>query len=307
MTYLILLGVSLGVLLVVIPSLAVIIVILKNGKLREKNNNIFYVNLLIADVLTVLVRLIITIDYLGLPIVNCNVLFMLMYSSFYGNRLMFLSVVIDRLLVVALPFSYKRIVTTKRVGLTITGLWLLAFALGVLGVVSQDYDVIPQHGMCIHRGSGSNPLLFLMIVGTLVVSICIITGTSIYLRYKIIHSNQFFRTVKRTPAEEQKAVRVGRLVEILQEQMKPTFSVFIAGGFDAVFNALTIIMFFLDRMLCSSPCIVNLIALLLSFCQYFSHAVVYAVRDKDIRKEILEVYKSIRGPKKSKVVPLTGQ
>ena len=55
-TLVILFGLPLGVLLVAVPSLAVIIVILKNRKLREKNNNVFYVNLLIADVLTILVR-----------------------------------------------------------------------------------------------------------------------------------------------------------------------------------------------------------------------------------------------------------
>ena len=52
--YLILFGFPLGVLLVVVPAMAVIIVILKNRKLREKNNNIFYVNLLVADVVCTL-------------------------------------------------------------------------------------------------------------------------------------------------------------------------------------------------------------------------------------------------------------
>ena len=77
--YLILFGLPLGVLLVVVPALTVIIIVLKNRRLREKNINIFYVNLLIADVLTVLVRWIVTstiiICYLlDLPNVNCNVI-----------------------------------------------------------------------------------------------------------------------------------------------------------------------------------------------------------------------------------------
>ena len=33
------------------------------------------------------------------------------------------------------------------------------------------------------------------------------------------------------------------------------------------------------------------------FSQYFSHAVVHAVRDKAIRKEILEIYRNIKRPK----------
>ena len=72
----------------------------------------------------------------------------------------------------------------------------------------------------------------------------IITGTCIYLRYKIITSKQFFNSVKKNTAEEQKAVKVGRLMEILQEQVQPTVSVFIAQGIDAVLNVLGIIASF---------------------------------------------------------------
>ena len=87
----------------VVPSLAVIIIILKNGKLREKNNSVFYVNLLIANVVITLVRWTITstiiICYLlDLPNVNCNIMLMPAYTSFYGSRLMILAVVVNRLL-----------------------------------------------------------------------------------------------------------------------------------------------------------------------------------------------------------------
>ena len=52
----------------------------------------------------------------------------------------------------------------------------------------------------------------------------------------IIHSNRFFKSVKRNTTEKRKAAKVGRLIEILEEQLKPTLSVFIAGGIDAMFN-----------------------------------------------------------------------
>ena len=245
-TLVILFGLPLGVLLVAVPALAVIIIILKNRKLREKNNNVFYVNLLIADTLVLLVlwiftSIIITCYLLGLPNVNCNIAVIPLYTFLFGSRVMFLPVVVDRFLHVALPFSYKHIVTTKRVALTITNLWLLALAYGIIRAVYQDHIIIPQQGICVPKG-GSNPLLSLIILGTLLVSMCIITGTSIYLHYKIIHSNRFFKSVKKSCVEEHKAVKVGRLVEILQEQAKSTFSVFIAGGIDVVFNALIIII-----------------------------------------------------------------
>ena len=126
-TLVILFRLPLGVLLVVVPSLAVIIIILKNRKLREKNSNVFYVNLLIADVLTILVQWIVTstiiICYLfDLPNVNCNIVLIPLYTSTFGARLVFLPIVINRFLHVALSFSYKSIVTTKKVTLTISGL-----------------------------------------------------------------------------------------------------------------------------------------------------------------------------------------
>ena len=99
-TYLILFALPFGVLLVVVPVLTVIIIILKNRKLREKNSNIFYVNLLIADMLTMLVHwiiasIIIVCYLLDLPNVNCDVVCLLQYASMVGNRLMFLPVVIN--------------------------------------------------------------------------------------------------------------------------------------------------------------------------------------------------------------------
>ena len=216
---------------------------------------------------------------------------------------MFVPVVVDRFLYVALPFSYNNIVTTKRVGWTAASLWLVALAFGIFRVVSQDHYLIPDRGTCTLKGD-NNPLLSMFIMGTLVVSIGIITGTCIYLRYKIIHSNRFFQSVKRTIADEQKAVKAGRLVEILQEQVKPTFSVFIAGGTDAVFM---VIMLFLKQAWHSAPYTVGFIAIPIFLCQCFSHAVIYAIRDNDIRKEILEIYKNIRGLKKSKVIVLNGR
>ena len=148
-------------------------------------------------------------------------------------------------------------------------------------------------------------LLLLINVGTEVKSTTIIIGTCIYLHHKIIHSKQFFNSVKKSTTEEQKAVKVGRLMEILQEQLKPTFSVFIAGGIDAVFTGLEMVIIFL--LLDSDSSILYHILSAIKLHQYFSHAVVYGLRDKYIYEQIMNIYKKIRGPKKSKVIVLNGQ
>ena len=150
-------------------------------------------------------------------------------------------------------------------------------------------------------------LLLLVITGTHVTSMTVITGICIYLRYKIVHSKRFFKSIKRNAAEEQKAVKVGRLMEILEEQVKPTLSVFIAGGIDAVFNVFAMIIVLIVVTLNANTSLPNHVMLAITLCQYCSHAVVYGLRDKCIRKEVMDIYEKIRGPKKSKVIMLNGQ
>ena len=116
------------------------------------------------------------------------------------------------------------------------------------------------------------------------VSMCIITGTCIYLRYKIINLNRTFKSVKRSSAEEQAAVKAGRLVEILQEQVKPTFTVFMAGGIDVVFSLSPIALFILRRIV-NFDAYFKIPIVIMQLSQYFSHAVVYAVHDNDIQKK----------------------
>ena len=290
----------------VIPALTIIIIVLKNRKLRENNSNVLYVNLLITNMMAALIRWIVTslimICYLlNIPNVNCNIVCVPIITSTLGTRLMLLLVIINRFLHIAFPFSYKSIVTAKRVSWSISSLWLMALACGIFSEVSQSFSrsftLIPTHGTCVPKHRSIR--LFLINLDSLVVLVCIITGTCIYLRYKIIHSNQFFKSVKRNATEEKKAVKVGRLVEILQEQVRPTFSVFLAGGIDAAVNGVGIFYILLVRIFDLEMSTRYFTMLLLQFGQFFTLAVVYVVRDNDIRKKMLAIYKSISGPKKS--------
>ena len=96
-------------------------------------------------------------------------------------------------------------------------------------------------------------------------------------------------------------------MEILEEQVKPTLSVFIAQGIDVVFNVFATIIIFLVTQLGSELAIQYHLLLAVQLCQYCSHAVVYGLRDEYIRKEVMGIYEKIRGPKKSKVIILNGQ
>ena len=83
-----------------------------------------------------------------------------------------------------------------------------------------------------------NILQLLILLLCFIIPIVLITITSIYLRYRIIKSNNFFHSVKRSAAQQRKSHKAGRLAEILQEQVKPTVAVFCVGGIDAVVDIL---------------------------------------------------------------------
>ena len=173
--YLNLFGLPLGVLLVVVPALAVIIIILKNRKMRKKKNNIFYVNLLITDVVAILIRWIISstiaiCHLLDVPNVNCNVVTVPVISSMLATRLMFLPVVIDRFLRIAFPFSYKRMLSTKRIAIIISSMWLLSLVCGIFSLVSNDFTVCPECGVCEPHFYGVSFKLFaLLVLGVFIV------------------------------------------------------------------------------------------------------------------------------------------
>ena len=167
--YLTLFGLPLGVLMVVVPAMTVIVIVLKNRKLRKKNNNIFYVNLLITDIVATLVRWVFTstiiICYLlDVPNVNCGMATVSISTSWFATRIMFLPVVIDRFLHIALPFSYKWMYTTKRIAVIISSLWLLSFVVGLLSLVNQDFTISPESGLCVPKILGF-PLLNLIVFG----------------------------------------------------------------------------------------------------------------------------------------------
>ena len=82
---------------------------------------------------------------------------------------------------------------------------------------------------------------------------------------------------------------------------------FIAQGIDAVFNGFAMVIMILVGMVGSDFAIQSSMLLALNLCQYCSHAVVYALHDKYIRKEFMNTYEKIMGPRKSKVIMLNGQ
>ena len=127
-SYVMLFIVSLSIPVVIIPSLLAIAIIVKNKRLQT-NNNIFLINLLLTDVgfsravccsvglLTVLYLLGVNVD------VDCRTIVIPVMILVITNKLMFIPTCVDRFIYIAFPFSYKWIVTTKAIIITIITLW----------------------------------------------------------------------------------------------------------------------------------------------------------------------------------------
>ena len=298
---------------VAVPALMVIRIILKNAVLQTRNN-IFLANLLVADVCTALFRWLLNttlmILYLlgfNIKINNCTIYLVPTMGLVMATKLMFLPLSIDRFIHVAFPFSYKSIITTKVIATIISSLWLLSMFVSTILLVNRPTRYFPPLGAC--KPESTNVLLRLFLVGPMIVSIVLITVTSIYLRHRIIKSNKFFHSVKRSATEEQKSIKAGRLVEILQEQIKPTLSVFIAGGVDGTLNILFVIIFIMassDASSMASLYVVQFILMSVQLCQSLSHILSYGLYNKKIRKRLLDNYCSSKycSTTQSKVVNL---
>ena len=300
---------------VTVPGLMVIRIILKNTVLKTRNN-IFLVNLLVADVCTVLFQWLLNttlmiLYLLGLNIkINCTIYLIPMMALAIASKIMFLPLSINRFIHVAFPFSYKSIMTTKVIATTICSLWLLSIFASTVLLVNRPTRYFPSFGIC--KPESTNPLLQLFLIGPMIMSAVLITFTSIYLRYRIIKSNKFFHSVKRSAAEEQKSIKAGRLVEILQEQIKPTLSVFIAGGVDGTLNMLFVIIFIIASSTVSTTIslyVLQFVLIPVQLCQSLSHILSYGLYNKEIRKRLFDNYCSSKccSSTRSKVVFLNRQ
>ena len=308
LSYLKLFGLTLGVPLVKISAMIMIAIMVTSRKQRNANNrnNIFFANLLIADIGFAVIQwsisgTTIVLYLLDVPNLNCTISHMLIRISVLDNRLMFLPITVNRLLNVAFPFSYKRIMSIKVVITIISCLWMLVILLSYASKVDHFEPYLPL-GEC--QPKQASRLTPLVTAGSLIISYATITTTSLYLRYKIIKSIRFFHRVKGSAAEEKKSIKAGRLVEALQEQLKPTLSLFLAGGIDGAFSLLAAIIIVTAIIFQPFPFLyIRQFALIpLQYCQSMSHALVYGFCDKKIHEKLLNLFGF--NQKHSKVIAL---
>ena len=209
--------------------------------------------------------------------VDCNLILIPFMLLVLANKLMFIPLCVDRFIHIAFPFSYKHIVTNKAITITIITLWMVAMMISISLYINEPLDYIPSAGICKPTQTNNPGTLILLLC--FIISVVLITITNIYLRQRIIKSNNFFHSVKRSAAQEGKSIKAGRLAEILQEQVKPTLAVFRVGGIDAALDiliALITAMLFVFSLSSTMIYIVTvLIAIPIQYLQSANHALIY--------------------------------
>jgi len=276
----------------IVPILVVMFVLLCNKELRDLNN-LLIVNLLGCDVGFVVVRcfndvFLIILYLVGLDtIVNCKVFMTLFVGSSIVGRLMFLPLGIVWFICVAFPFTHKQILTTKRIVAMLAVLWLLGIGLSIIISLKSDLLYIPSLGICTFYEQSMVSLV--AIVVPVFVSSSLVGISSLYLRHKMIRSNRFIHDIRRSAAEEEKVVRLGRLVEILREQLEPTIAVFIVGGVDVLLNLVFTILFGIVSYYYSPKALVLVIEFALvplRFFQCLCHSLSFGLYKKEIRDKM---------------------
>ena len=306
LSYIMLFIVLMSIPVVIVPALSAIVIIVKNKKLQT-NNNIFLTNLLLTDVGIAVVLwctkgLFSLLYLLGADgDVDCRIILIPTMLFVIANKVMFFPMCVDRFIHIAFPFSYKRIVTTKAVMATMVILWMAVTVYSISLYIDEPYAYVyvPSLGVC--RPKEPNILQLLILLLFFLIPIVLITITSIYLRYRIIKSKNFFHSVKRSAAQERKSNKAGRLAEILQGQVKPTLAVFRVGGIDAVLDILIALLFAVVGLFSSTGSIVitQFIGIPIQYIQSINHSLVY---NCDIREKIISCVR-LRN-KRSKVIVL---
>ncbi|XP_065887412.1 melatonin receptor type 1A-like [Dysidea avara] len=295
--------------LMVISSLMVICVVLKNKKLRNINNllivNLLIVNLLVSDLMFIVVHFsfnmyLTSVYVFGLEMDDfCNVVSPVMWLLSRVITMMVVPLAVYRVVSVLRPYSYKRIMTKKRIIAMIIMLWV--FAVLVTVGIAANYRLVFVPSLAACAVTNTHPVLLLFFVVPEVMSFVLILFASAYLRYKIIKSNRFIDGIQRSSADREKAIRAGRLVEAFMEQVKPTVSVLITGGIDGLFDLFLIAIVGLSSL--SSPAteflVIQTAGVTLLYCQLLSHSLCYGLYNKEVREKMLTFYQQ-----QSKVIAL---
>ena len=227
--------------IVITPSVMVINVIWWTKELHTRYY-FFVTNLLATDIVSITVRsisqyLIMILYLLGLDSDSAQMVLQLsIFPLFTLIHLMTIilpvTVAIEHMIVIGLPYRHRSIMTTKTViGILATMLGVsLTFTVMITIVVS--IDVVWPLALVYYDATVAPFFVILRLTST----VFIIAANS-FLYYKVYESNKRAKENERLGNEEE-AKKFQKLIKLLRMQMKPTITLLLVGGIDVIGNVL---------------------------------------------------------------------
>ena len=180
--------------LMVISSVMVILAVLKDKKLRSIYN-LLIVNLLFSDLVYLFIHFNFTMYLASIFFFDletnhpCYVFVPVVLMLSKVTTLMVMPLVVYHVVSVICPFSYKRMMTKKRISAMIIVLWLYAVFATIVLAFNYHLFFVPSLAACAILNI--HPISLLIFVAPEIMSFSLLLFTPAYLHYKIIKSNHF--------------------------------------------------------------------------------------------------------------------
>ena len=240
-TYLNMVVILMVITIVIYPSVIVINVIWKTRELHKKYY-FFVANLLLTNIACITMRSILQYLIMIIYLLNGNsnsTAIALKWSVLLVVTILHLMTVMlpitlaaERLIVNGFPYRHRSIVTTKKVAGILAVMWGLSTILAITITIVVSVHVVWPLALI----DWDVTYLPFILAPRLTSTIFIIVA-NIFLQYKVTISNRKAKENERLGNEEE-AKRFQKLVKMFRAQAKPTITLLLVGGIDAIANIL---------------------------------------------------------------------
>ena len=292
-------------LLVTIPAIitpaAVIIHIIRKTEELHTKYCLFFVNLLISDILTTIRYcfefFIMVLYLLNIRMHVSDIAHAIISIPQVATRYSFVLLAIDRVVGVAFPYRYRNIMKPTVVYALIASVWIIAAVLLFLSRMVVSPFLLWSFGVFVPKSS--HPILLISHVLPQAVSAILIIGTNVYLYRSIIQSKKKLENnLKLSGKDEHKVTMLQRLIHNLQLQLESSLPVFVLGGVDCFLNVLRVLIIIVMAIYYSDAIArlyyFQFIIYPLEYCQIISHSVTYGVYKKEVRKKLRKHYRQLQ-------------
>jgi len=314
-TYLKMLLVLVMSVLIITPAVIVIRVIRKTDALHT-NYYFFVANLLVTDIVQAVIRLItenlimiiylldINTDTAGEVVFWLNV--PLSRIFFLLTNFLFVTLAMERVIVIGYPYRHRSIMTTKVVCGMIVTIWVVSVILAVVVIATSPYSVQWPFGTIVAERSLIRAIILLPLR---IASAAFIIASNIFLFYKVHQSNKKAEENMRMGSSgEEETKRLNKLVQMLRLQTKTAISLLMLGGIEGISNVLVPVMHMLFKRLglTGELYATQFLSYIMHGCIRLSHSLIYGFYMKQIRERLpkCNIQPCPQFPRRSRVVTL---